>query len=312
VSGALLGDESTSKGSGQSTNTPVSMTPSAFVGLQPGVASGLSNMFSGGPVYSGPQSVGAPLSTAPTNVSPSTFSAPISANENSILSNIMGFNNANGGVNPAVGSYLSTVLNPSYAGNIAQSPAVQQAISSAIAPMESTFQNVTMPQLKGNFVANGAVLNGPGQTNGGQPGMNPASGGGSSAFDKAAAIAQTGLAQAEGQTAGGIVNNAMSNAMQQQSQGATQAQTLSTTQVNNLVTSLQAEALPRLIQQYGLDQGLQEFNNRVQTMLEALGIGAQISGPDVAESGQSTQSTNSQSGSGFMGGINQMVGLFGG
>lgn len=216
----------------------------------------------------------------------------------------MGFNNPNGGVLPGASSYLAHALSPGFLSSITQNPAVLSAIKGATDPMVSAFQNTTIPSLKGQFVANGQVLNGPAQ-----PGTT-ANGQGSSAFDKAQAIAQTGLEQSIGSTAGQIENAALQGAMGQQSNAATQAQTLSSTQLNNLVTTLQAQALPRLIQQYGMDQGLQQFNNRVQVLLESLGIGSQISGPDVAQQGQSTQSTTSQSGSGLMGGINQIASFF--
>lgn len=286
------------------------MTPAAYAALQGPIGSQLSSLFGGGPTYSGPSSTGAALSNAPVVTTPATFSAPMSANEGSILNTIFGFNNPTGGVNPAATSYLNTVLSPQYLSSIMTNPGVTSAISSATAPMVSAFQNTTMPQLEGNFVANGQVLNGPAQTNG-TTGTNPGSGQGSSAFDKASAIAETGLQQAIGQTAGGIVNQALNTAMGQQAQGETQAQTLSSTEINNLVTSLQAEALPRLIQQYGMDEGLQQFNNRVQVMLEALGIGSQISGPDTAQSGQSTQQFASESGSGAEGLFNQAFGAGG-
>lgn len=167
-----------------------------------------------------------------------------------------------------------------------------------------------MPNLRGQFVANGQVLNGPAQVSP-SGGINPATGQGSSAFDKAAALAQTGLEQSMGATAAPIISSYLTNAMGQQTQGATQAEQLSSTEINNLVQTLQAEALPRLIEQYGMDQGLQEFNNRVNVMLQALGLGVQTSQPDTATTGQSNEKYSNQGGSGFMGSLNQMGSLMG-
>lgn len=281
------------------------MTPAAYAGLQSPIAANLSSWFGGGPVYTGPTSAGAPL-TATGVTNPSTYSAPITGNESSLLSQIMGMgNNGAGTLNGTAGNYLGSVLQPNYVPNIINSPTVQAAMSAAIRPLQASYQDVTLPNLKSQFVSNGAVLNGPAQ-----PGTT-GNGAGSSAFDKAAAEAQTGLLNAEGQATGQIANEALQTGMNQQTQAATQAPALQTSELNNLISSLQAEALPRLIQQYGMDAGLQQFNNRVNSMLEALGIGAQISGPDTAQSGQSSQTFASQGGSGAMGFANQAAGLAG-
>ena len=269
----------------QATNTPVSMTPPAYAALQSPIAGQLLSLFGGGPVYGGVNSAGLPMSSAPQATTPNTFSAAMSPQESTLLSTIMG----NGGqVNPALTSAQNFVTNATSPGFLspATNPALAAAISGAVNPMVSAFQNVTMPNLASQFVANGQVLNGPAQV-----GNNPASGQGSSAFDKAAAIAGTGLTQGIGQVTGQLESQAMA----EQPQAAAQAPGVSSAELNNLMSTLQAEALPRLIQQYGMDQGLQQFNNRVNVMLQALGVGANISGPDVAQQAQSSsQSTSSK------------------
>lgn len=247
----------------------------------------------------------APTGSASSNPSASStgiYSAPMSSNENSLLGSIMNLNGGATALAPAQ-SYLSSVLSPNYLQNAMQNPGLQTAISQATAPLVSNYQNVTLPNLAGQFAANGQVLNGPGQVG---PGAT-ANGAGSSAFDKAASIAQTGLLQSMGATAAPIASNFLNSAMNQQSAGATQAENLSSTQVNNLISTLQAEALPRLIQQYGMDQGLQQFNNRVNVMLQALGLGVQTSQPDVAESGQSNSSFDSEKG--ILGSLGSAAGL---
>lgn len=44
-------------------------------------------------------------------------------------------------------------------------------------------------------------------------------------------------------------------------------------------STLEAKALPRLIEQYGLDQGYAEFNRRMSVMMSILGLGAGLSSP---------------------------------
>ncbi len=195
------------------------------------------------------------------------------------------------------GSFLSNVLNPNFPQSIVNSPTTQAAISAAVNPLVSTFQNVTMPNLIGNAVANGQVLNGPRTTD------PNSSGAGSSAFDKAAALAGTGLDQAVASATAPIANNAMLAGLNMQENAPSQATQLGSAQVQSLIANLQAQALPRLIQQYGMDQGVQQFNNRVQTMLAALGLGASVSGPDVANQTQSNSQFSSAPSGGLMGSL---------
>ena len=213
---------------------------------------------------------------------------------------------------------LSSFLNPNYASNLATSPQTQAAIGAATNPIEQAFRSQTVPQLGGSTTMSGQRSNGPGQA-------------GSSAFDAAFGNAAGNEQAAIGQTAGGIANQAyqtglgiqanapnaiVSNTGQLEQQAGTAATTpvqIGSTELNNMISSLSAEVLPQLTQQYGINQGTQLFQTQVQYLLQALGLGGQISQPSLGYSqqseGQGTQQNSSQS-SGFNLGVSS--GILGG
>jgi hypothetical protein len=150
---------------------------------------------------------------------------------------------------------------------------------------------------------------------------------GSSAFDRAAAIATRGATQEMGDIATRISYQAMADAQAreasalegelgrrgqqglqtqqleagaQQNQldralGASEQQTqqelagsqIQTQEVDNLIKNLQAQALPRLIQDLGVERGMEAFNNNVNSLLAVLGIGAGVTRPVIAQEGSS-------------------------
>lgn len=54
-------------------------------------------------------------------------------------------------------------------------------------------------------------------------------------------------------------------------------------QTQELVTTLQAVALPRMIEQMGLDKGTEEFRNQLNQLMQLLGLQASVSGVSAAE-----------------------------
>lgn len=62
-------------------------------------------------------------------------------------------------------------------------------------------------------------------------------------------------------------------------------------EVDTAIKNLQAQALPRLIQDMGVERGMEAFNNQVNSLLAVLGIGAGVTRPVVS------QESNSKSGS---------------
>jgi hypothetical protein len=98
-------------------------------------------------------------------------------------------------------------------------------------------------------------------------GQNPRAGG-SSAFDRAAAIATKGAADA----AAGIATNIAGQNYQAERQRQLDSVTFSQQELDSTISKLRESALPRLIEQHGLDTGLQEFRRRSDFLLSLLQV----------------------------------------
>lgn len=61
------------------------------------------------------------------------------------------------------------------------------------------------------------------------------------------------------------------------------ARALDRTQLENTLGILQAQALPRLIEEHGIERGIAEFNRQQNTILQALGLSGQLSSPTVVQ-----------------------------
>lgn len=291
MSGLFGGGKSKSK----SSSKPVDVTPDEFVGLREPLVDSLLGLFStGGPIFTGPQSATAPF-TFPgqdTQVQGNPLVAPITGDEQSLLDRIMAQVGQPNPVMLAAQGQLADTLSGKFLtpeGN----PFLSAAIQAATRPVIQTFQDVAIPQLKSQFVAAGQRI---------QPG-------GSSAFDKAAAIATRGLLDNVADISTKIASANFAAERDRQIQAIAQASQVSSQEINNTINALQAVALPRLIEQFGINQGLQEFNRRVNVLLQALQIAAGKAGPFV---GQEMRSSGSSSISpGILPAIGDFVGGFG-
>lgn len=191
-------------------------------------------------------------------------------------------------------------------------PFLQAAIQAAQRPtLEGLTQTLTR-DLPGRFTQAGQFV---------QPGS-------SSAFDRAAAIATRGTANALGDIATNMSysnyndaaaraaaalgqyttgqqqansqtqqltaeqqQQAVSNSLAAQNQNNQNATTASTVQgqdINNSIANLQAQALPRLIQDLGIERGTEAFNNNINSILAGLGIASGVTRPVVANSSSSS------------------------
>lgn len=284
----------------------------------PGAATGnnLGNLFGLSPFSVGGQ---------PANGANNPLVAPLTGQQTGLVNQAGSLGSPNSGQLPAAGAAIGNILNPSYPTNLANSivgnPATQNAISAAVNPLVSAFKNTTVPGLVGNFTQAGQRVNTASASSGNYGGGNEGTGPGSSAFDRASGIAQNGLLNSVAQTSAGISNNAfqtgLQQGLQQQTQAINQAQSLSSTEVSNLVNSLQASALPQMIQQYGINQGLQLFQSQLGSILSALGLSAQASQPAIGNVATSSYQNSASPGIGsFFGtqGIGnaavQLAGLF--
>lgn len=131
---------------------------------------------------------------------------------------------------------------------------------------------------------------------------------GSSAFDRAAAIATRGATQEMGDIATrmsyqaaeaargreadalgaelgrrGQMSQLEQGAKQQQLDRALQVPQIQQQQMDSMIKNLQAQALPRLISDLGIERGMEAFNNQVNALLSTLGITAGVTRPVISQ-----------------------------
>lgn len=258
----------------QATSTPTNFTDPSLSGLAPDLAGSLKQILA---------SFGNQATTAGTNPTGTPLpQAPVTGQEGSLLNSI------NGQVGPGTASagYIRDVLNGNYLpGQASANPFLSSAISAAQRPTLQGLTETLSRALPGRFTAGGQFI---------QP--NTGDNGGSSAFDRAAAIATRGAADATGDIATNISNNQYQQERQQQ----TVAAGLDQSEVDHTIAGLQASALPRLIQQNGLDQGVALFQKQTQNLLDVLkSIGA-ITAPTIANTSQSTSQGTSTKDNGIV------------
>lgn len=291
MSGSIGGGSSGSSiGSSFFNATPTNLQLPDYTGLAPGVASGVSSVF--GPNAAQGSDLGSAFGLNPlvaggsaTNSPANPLVAGVTQPQNLLLNQVQGA--ANNPLLNSAASQIGTILNPNYPASLATSPQTTQAIGGAVQPILNAFKQTTLPQLSGQFTASG-------QRTGPQ---------GSSAFDNAAVNSQNNVLAQTGAASTGITNAAYQSGLAQQFQAIGQAGALSTTELNNLINSLQASALPQLTQQYGINQGLQLYQQQLQSILTALGLGGQISQPAIAynQTGGSQSQSQNQSSTGLAG-----------
>lgn len=249
----LFGGSSTKQ---QSTSTPVDMTPGEFTALRGPFADTLKALLtSGGPEYTGPM-----------------FS-PITGTEQNILGDL----NTQAGTGTARAGYLNNVINGGFLpGQPGSNPFLQAAIEAAQRPTLQGLEETLSRTLPGRFTQAGQFV---------QPG-------GSSAFDRAAAIATRGAADAIGDIATKIsAGNYEAERGRQQ-----EAVQLSRQEVDASISNLQAQALPRMIQELGIERGLALFQQKTQAVLDLLKTIGGVTSPTVANKGTSTGEGSSYSG----------------
>lgn len=211
------------------------------------------------------------------------------------------------GPNTDSANYIKQVLGGAFMpGSANQNPFLGAAITAAQRPTLDNLTQTLTRALPGRFTANGQLI---------QP--NTGDQGGSSAFDRASALAFQSAANASTDIASNIGNNAYNTGISQMNTAAG----LDQNQVNQTISGLQAAALPRLIQQNGLDKGLALFQQQTSNLLDFLKTIGTVQAPTLgsnavsSSSGQSTtaggtagQSTGTSSGASFGSGTSNSQG----
>ncbi len=138
---------------------------------------------------------------------------------------------------------------------------VQALIRNAQRPFLEGFKDITLPRLQRGFTAAGQFV---------QPQ-------GSSPFDQAAALAGRDVSN---QLAGIATSLAPIGEQLKLQQGQQKLQ-LSQADLEQTLTSLRAAALPRLIEDLGIERGLAEFDRRTRATLNAVAVAGPLSSPQV-------------------------------
>lgn len=303
-----------SRNKSQSSSVPVNLTPAPFEALQSPFADVLRSMFTSGfDLPEGPYSAAIPKGEA--TVLGQVAKAPAaSATSRNFLDTLLqqGGGENPMGPNPFTGNFNPLAQNPSQFGT-AENPFLTSMIQEAQRTTRQGLEETLSRTLPGRFTQAGQFT---------QPQ-------GSSAFDRAAAIATRGVADAISGIATNLTGSAyeserdrglqreltganLSNeernrrlqydvaAGQLGSAGTEQGlraaelqQGITNAEVSNLTQKLQAAALPRLVEQYGIDKGLELFQSQMDSMLAALGIAGGVTRPVIANRGEEKSSGSS-------------------
>lgn len=261
----------------QASSTPTNFTDSSLSSLAPGLATSLQSLIAG------LGSTASNIGNSATSATP-TPQAPLSGQESSLLNTI----GSQVGPGTSSADYIKQVLNGNFMpGAPGGNPELSAAITAAQRPTLDNLKTTLSQALPGQFAMAGQTT---------QPNAPGSSGGGSSAFDNAAALAFQSAANTSTDIASNIGNNAFNTGVQEKETAAG----LDQNEVNNTISALQASALPRLIQQNGLDQGLSQFNTQVQNLLQILQTIGAVQAPTLANTSQSTGAAQSTASKGIV------------
>lgn len=292
-----------SGGGGSRSSKPKDVTPTEFVGLRPDVADEIRNLFAtgGGPGFAG--STTAPVSGTEQDILARINAATQPSDATTAGQNFLQQLIEGGGINLPGLTDVQGIQGGTPTGQA--NPFLAQAIEAAQRPLVENFQDIVAPALRAEFTGAGQQIQGQG----------------SSPFQEAAARAQSGLASAMGDIGTNLAFQdfaqrqalgsqefqqlrdlitsqeltgrqqdlqAQTTERQQQLEGVAQAANIDRQQLEGLLANLEAQALPRLVEQLGVDRGLEEFRRRQDQFLQALQMAAQVSSPTVATVGRTT------------------------
>jgi len=274
-----MGGRSTSSflfGSKGKSGKVVDVTPSQYTKLRNPISDALSGMVKSGgmPQYGG------------------SFTAPLTGHEQNLL---------NGAYNASRPSQDTSnaldMLNNTVSGNYlspSSNPFLHDAIQQAQDSVTRNFNQTVMPRLRSQATQQGQFVQS----------------GGSSPFDRAAAIASQGLAHNLAGVASQMSMQNYQNERSNQLNAASQIPQIQSADLQRMLDGLHAQALPRLIQQHGIDAGLKEFRRQQDSLLQALKLAGGLSQPTT----HAFQPTPSQPGlfqsalTSFAGGAGQTAG----
>lgn len=260
---------SSSNSSSKSSSTSTDWTPEAFKNLQGPLADQLKAMFQGPMTPGGGGFGGGGASGEWGQYGSQNFAAGETANEATIRNQFL---------MPDLQGPRQSLLNDTMQGKYTDpntNPFLNDYIRAAQRTNLEGLTETLERTLPGRFTQAGQMI---------QPG-------GSSAFDRAAAIATRGVAQANADIATKIGFQAYDaeRGRQNEAIGASQQETQTT------IANLTAQGLPRIIEQHGIDEGLKMFQVQMAGILEALKNAASITQPTLGHKAESSSKSSSES-----------------
>lgn len=237
---------------------PVDLTPAPFKGLQGPLADALK-------AYFGQSGTG-----APNLGDTSGLSAGVTPDQTALLQQMMAQLSQSSGQNPltqAAGENLTALASGG------PNPFLEAMVQSARQNLTRSFEGSIVPQLLSRFTARGQQVQGDG----------------SSAFAHEAGLASNDFLNA----LSGVETNLRGQAYegdQSRRLQAAQAQGQLGTQIgaddfNRLKTTFDSAALPQLVKDLGIQRGLEAYNTKMQTIMQALQLAAGVSQPTIANAG---------------------------
>ena len=216
----------------------VDTTANEFVGLRKPLADALNSFLTtgGGPTFKGP------------------FTAGLTGPQKGILNRVTSL----AGGPSDLQNQGRDVLGKTIRGDFLSpnsNPFLQDTIDAATQGTLRNFKEIQLPRLQGGFTAAGHTI---------QPG-------GSSPFDRAAALAQGDTLNTIANIATNIASQNFQNERTRQADAVRQAETITGQDIDRAIQALQANELPRMIEQLGIDRGLEEFRRQINTLLQAVG-----------------------------------------
>jgi len=244
---------------GYNESKPVDMTPQQYKNLRREV-SGAFKYLLGGASGKG-ASGGNPFGGSPLfqNLYGSQGSvAPMGEAEMAALNQVGGM----GGqslLDPRVNNQISQTLRGDYL-SPESNPFLQKTIEAAQRPITQQFRDQNLERQ--------ALFSRAGQS---LPESSP--------FARAQAIGNEGYANALGDVSANIAGENYRLERDRQQNAVNQASQVDQARFTRALGNLEAQALPRMIADMGIERGMQEYNDRIAMLMNILGMGAQVSSP---------------------------------
>lgn len=263
------GSETRQKQQSSGSSKPVDLTPSPFKDLQSPLSEQIMQFMGGGLLQGIPTAQGSGgLLSSGTTTAATTETPEAQTLRDFLMADASGATGRQ--------DYTQAVLSGKYLpGQEGANPFYNQFYQAAARPFTEEYEQTVGRLLPSQFL---------------QAGQLAGSDSGSSAFDRARAVATRGYASSLSDLAAklGFETYDAERGRQQQAVQLSQADT------DLMIKSYEAQLMPTFIAQFGVEQGLKEYQTRIQAALEILRTAANVTQPTIAQDQQQQSSGTSK------------------